>query len=40
MHPYLRRRDGLEPVVYEHPVLEKSLGKTLGIPLFQCSRSS
>ena len=35
VHPYLRRRDGLEPVVYDHPVLEKSLGKTLGIPLFQ-----
>lgn len=35
VHPYLRRRDGLEPVDYEHPVLERSLGKTLGIPLFQ-----
>ena len=35
VHPYLRRRDGLEPVEYDHPVLEKSLGKTLGIPLFQ-----
>ena len=35
VHPYLRRRDGLEPVAYDHPVLEKSLGKTLGIPLFQ-----
>lgn len=35
VHPYLRRRDGLEPVTYDHPVLEKSLGKTLGIPLFQ-----
>lgn len=35
VHPYLRRRDGLEPVIYDHPVLEKSLGKTLGIPLFQ-----
>ncbi|WKK60934.1 error-prone DNA polymerase [Corynebacterium sp. P3-F1] len=35
VHPYLRRRDGLEPVKYEHPVLERSLGKTLGIPLFQ-----
>ena len=35
VHPYLRRRDGLEPVLYDHPVLEKSLGKTLGIPLFQ-----
>ena len=35
VHPYLRRRDGLEEVAYDHPVLEKSLGKTLGIPLFQ-----
>ena len=35
VHPYLRRRDGSEPVTYDHPVLEKSLGKTLGIPLFQ-----
>ncbi|WP_066529759.1 error-prone DNA polymerase [Corynebacterium bouchesdurhonense] len=35
VHPYLRRRDGLEPVEFDHPVLEKSLGKTLGIPLFQ-----
>lgn len=35
VHPYIRRRNGLEPVTYEHPVLEKSLGKTLGIPLFQ-----
>ncbi|WP_311516892.1 error-prone DNA polymerase [uncultured Corynebacterium sp.] len=35
VHPYLRRRDGREPVTYEHPCLEKSLGKTLGIPLFQ-----
>lgn len=35
VHPYIRRRNGLEPVTYEHPVLAKSLGKTLGIPLFQ-----
>ena len=35
VHPYLARRDGLEPVTFDHPVLEKSLGKTLGIPLFQ-----
>ncbi|WIM68182.1 error-prone DNA polymerase [Corynebacterium breve] len=35
VHPYLRRRDGQEPVTYDHPVLEKALGKTLGIPLFQ-----
>ncbi|WKD56952.1 Error-prone DNA polymerase [Corynebacterium capitovis DSM 44611] len=35
VHPYLRRRDGREAVTYDHPVLEKSLGKTLGVPLFQ-----
>ncbi|MFD5867963.1 error-prone DNA polymerase [Corynebacterium sp. NPDC060344] len=35
VHPYIRRRNGLEKVTYDHPVLEKSLGKTLGIPLFQ-----
>ncbi len=35
VHPYLRRREGLEPVVYPTPELEKVLGKTLGVPLFQ-----
>lgn len=35
VHPYIRRRNGLEPVTYDHPVMEKSLSKTLGIPLFQ-----
>jgi error-prone DNA polymerase len=35
VHPYLRRRQGLEPVYYPKPELEKVLGKTLGIPLFQ-----
>jgi len=35
VHPYLRRRDGLEPVTYPHPSLEPVLGRTLGIPLFQ-----
>ncbi|MDO5669886.1 MAG: error-prone DNA polymerase [Corynebacterium sp.] len=35
VHPYLRRRAGEEEITYDHPVLEKSLGKTLGIPLFQ-----
>lgn len=35
VHPYLRRRAGEEAITYDHPVLEKSLGKTLGIPLFQ-----
>jgi error-prone DNA polymerase len=35
VHPYLRRRDGIEPVHYPTPELEKVLGKTLGVPLFQ-----
>lgn len=35
VHPYIRRRNGLEPVTYLHPLLEHSLGKTLGVPLFQ-----
>ena len=35
VHPYIRRRNGQEPVTYLHPLLENSLGKTLGIPLFQ-----
>ena len=35
VHPYIRRRNGLEPVTYLHPLLEKSLEKTLGVPLFQ-----
>ena len=35
VHPYIRRRNGEEPVTYLHPLLEKSLAKTLGIPLFQ-----
>jgi error-prone DNA polymerase len=35
VHPYIRRRNGAEPVTYLHPLLEPSLAKTLGIPLFQ-----
>jgi error-prone DNA polymerase len=35
VHPYLRRRAGLEPVTYPHPKLEAVLKRTLGIPLFQ-----
>jgi error-prone DNA polymerase len=35
VHPYLRRREGKEPVSYPKPELEKVLGKTLGVPLFQ-----
>jgi error-prone DNA polymerase len=35
VHPYLRRREGKEEAVYPKPELEKVLGKTLGVPLFQ-----
>ena len=35
MHPYMRRRQGLEPVKYAHPSLEPILKRTLGVPLFQ-----
>ena len=35
VHPYLRRREGKEKVIYPKPELEKVLGKTLGVPLFQ-----
>ncbi|MGH9183491.1 MAG: PHP domain-containing protein, partial [Acidimicrobiales bacterium] len=35
VHPYLRRRNGTEAVTYLHPLLERSLAKTLGVPLFQ-----
>ncbi len=35
VHPYLRRRNGEEDVVYPHPSLEPVLRKTLGIPIFQ-----
>ena len=35
VHPYIRRRNGSEPVTYLHPRLERSLAKTLGVPLFQ-----
>jgi error-prone DNA polymerase len=43
VHPYLRRRDGIDPVVFDKPSpefgppneLEDVLGRTLGVPLFQ-----
>ena len=35
VHPYLRRRNGEEPVEYPHPCFEPILKKTLGVPLFQ-----
>jgi error-prone DNA polymerase len=35
VHPYIRRRQGLEAPDPPHPLLERALGKTLGVPLFQ-----
>ncbi|MBN8669381.1 MAG: error-prone DNA polymerase [Chitinophagales bacterium] len=35
VHPYLRRRNGEEPVTYPSKDLEEILGRTLGVPLFQ-----
>jgi len=35
VHPYIRRRNGLEEPTYDHPLLAGALKKTLGVPLFQ-----
>jgi error-prone DNA polymerase len=35
VHPYLKRRQGVEPIAYPHPSLEPILARTLGVPLFQ-----
>jgi len=35
VHPYLRRREGIDPVEYPHPSLRPILERTLGVPLFQ-----
>ena len=35
VHPYLRRRDGIEPIRYLHPLLKPALQETLGVILFQ-----
>ena len=35
VHPYLRRRQGLEPVTYPSPEIESVLSRTLGVPIFQ-----
>ncbi|MGH7705329.1 MAG: DNA polymerase III subunit alpha [Candidatus Dormibacteria bacterium] len=35
VHPYLRRRQGREPVTYLHPLLEPILRDTLGVILYQ-----
>jgi error-prone DNA polymerase len=35
VHPYIRRRQGLEAPTPPHPLLQQALAKTLGVPLFQ-----
>ena len=35
VHPFLRRRNGEEPVTYPHPKLKPILERTMGVPLFQ-----
>ncbi|MBW5287234.1 error-prone DNA polymerase [Burkholderia gladioli] len=35
VHPFLRRRQGLEPVTFPSPDVEKALKRTLGVPIFQ-----
>jgi error-prone DNA polymerase len=35
VHPYLRRRQGLEPVSYPSEGVREVLGRTLGVPIFQ-----
>ncbi|TWR25215.1 error-prone DNA polymerase [Mucilaginibacter pallidiroseus] len=35
VHPYLRRRDGIDPIIYPTDELKNILERTLGVPLFQ-----
>jgi error-prone DNA polymerase len=35
VHPYIRRKRGIEPPTPPHPLLERALERTLGVPLFQ-----
>ncbi len=35
VHPYLRRRQGLEPVTYPSEEVKQVLERTLGVPIFQ-----
>jgi len=35
VHPYLRRRNGEEPTTYPDEAVQRVLGRTLGVPLFQ-----
>ncbi|WP_321818396.1 MULTISPECIES: error-prone DNA polymerase [unclassified Paraburkholderia] len=35
VHPYLRRRQGIEPVTFPSAQMEQALARTLGVPIFQ-----
>ncbi|MDQ7907633.1 error-prone DNA polymerase [Phytohabitans sp. ZYX-F-186] len=35
VHPYIRRKNGLDQPIYGHPLMRPALEKTLGVPLFQ-----
>ncbi|HDR8918798.1 TPA: error-prone DNA polymerase [Burkholderia vietnamiensis] len=35
VHPFLRRRQGLEPVTFPSEGMQKALARTLGVPIFQ-----
>ena len=35
VHPYLRRRQGIEPVTYSNDAVRQVLERTLGVPIFQ-----
>ncbi|MEV0729985.1 error-prone DNA polymerase [Polymorphospora sp. NPDC050346] len=35
VHPYIRRKNGLEEPAVPHPLMNNALEKTLGVPLFQ-----
>jgi len=35
VHPYLRRKQGIEPVTYPSPEVRQVLERTLGVPIFQ-----
>lgn len=35
VHPFVKRKAGVEPIQYPHPALESCLERTLGVPVFQ-----
>ncbi|PQJ60982.1 error-prone DNA polymerase [Vibrio chagasii] len=35
VHPYLKRRDGIEPISYPSKEVESVLSRTMGVPIFQ-----